>query len=172
MPAPALLGQVAATWSGRCGDAEKELVVEDGLGADRALWTDPGLVQQVLGNLIDNACKYSRGATDPRLWVRARAEGRRLVFEVEDRGPGVAAGERRTIFRAFRRGHGADVTAGGVGLGLALARGWARLLGGRLTLRASPPEGGACFRVELPGVAEERGDAGPGVRPGLPPRAS
>ena len=72
------------------------------------------------------------------------------MIEVEDRGPGVAAGERRSIFRPFRRGRGADVTAGGVGLGLALAERWARLLGGRLTLCAGPEGCGACFRLELP----------------------
>jgi K+-sensing histidine kinase KdpD len=60
----------------------------------------------------------------------------------------VPAGERRTIFRPFRRGACADATTGGVGLGLALARWWTQLLGGRLSLRC-PPEGGACFRVEL-----------------------
>jgi signal transduction histidine kinase len=150
VPAPALLDQVAQTWSGRCGDAEKELVVEGGIGADKALWTDPGLVQQVLGNLIDNACKYSRDAADRRIWLRSRVEGGRVVLEVEDRGPGVPAAERRAIFRAFRRGGSADVTAGGVGLGLALAKRWAKLLGGRLVLAPPPAEGGACFRLVLP----------------------
>jgi signal transduction histidine kinase len=107
-------------------------------------------VQQVLGNLIDNACKYSRGSEDRRLWVRARAEKERVLFEVEDRGPGVSASDRRSIFRPFRRGRGADVTAGGVGLGLALAQRWTRLLDGRLTLQSTPTEGGACFRLDLP----------------------
>jgi signal transduction histidine kinase len=149
-----LLDRLRGTWQGRCQDAGKELVVEDALAPGAALWTDGELVHQVLGNLIDNACKYSRGADDPRLWVRARAEGRRLVFEVEDRGPGVPAGERRAIFRAFRRGRSSDVTAGGVGLGLALARRWTRLLGGRLTLLSTPVGSGASFRVELPCAAE------------------
>jgi signal transduction histidine kinase len=151
-----LLDRLRSTWQGRCQDAGKELIFENRLAPGAALWTDGELVQQVLGNLIDNACKYSRVADDPRLWVRVHAEGRRLVFEVEDRGPGVPAGERRAIFRAFRRGRGADVTAGGVGLGLALGRRWTHLLGGRLTLLSTPVEGGACFRVELPCVAEER----------------
>jgi signal transduction histidine kinase len=62
----------------------------------------------------------------------------------------VPLSERRAIFRAFRRGRDADVTAGGVGLGLALAKRWARLLGGRLSLAATPAEGGACFRLEVP----------------------
>jgi signal transduction histidine kinase len=143
-----LLEQVRVTWQGRCQDAGKELVVEgEGVGE---VCTDGELLQQVLGNLIDNACKYSREAEDRRVWVRARREGPRLAFEVEDRGPGVPPRERRSIFRAFRRGGTADVAAGGVGLGLALARRWARRLGGRLALRHAGGPSGACFRVELP----------------------
>jgi signal transduction histidine kinase len=145
-----LLEQVRGAWQGRCQDAGKELVVEDTLGDAAVVYTDAELVQQVLGNLIDNACKYSRDAADPRLWLRARREEGRLVLEVEDRGPGVAPRERRAIFRPFRRGRGVDTTAGGVGLGLALAQRWARLLGGRLTLYPGRDGTGACFRLELP----------------------
>jgi signal transduction histidine kinase len=150
--APAeLLEQVRAAWQGRCLDAGKELVVEDVLGEAALVYVDAELVQQVLGNLVDNACKYSRDAADNRVWLRARREAGRLVLEVEDRGPGVAPRERRAIFRPFRRGRGVDATAGGVGLGLALARRWARLLGGRLTLHPGRDGVGACFRLELPG---------------------
>jgi signal transduction histidine kinase len=149
--APAeLLERVRAAWQGRCQDAGKELVVEDALAGAALIHTDAELVQQVLGNLIDNACKYSRDAADNHLWLRARREGARLVLEVEDRGPGVAPRERRAIFRPFRRGRGVDTTAGGVGLGLALARRWARLLGGHLTLHPGGDGTGACFRLELP----------------------
>ncbi len=144
-----LLARVGAVWPARCRDAGKELVIEEAPGESPVLCTDGELVQQILGNLLDNACKYSRGASDPHVWLRVRRERRRVLFEVEDHGPGVAKRERRTIFRAFRRGRGADATAtGGVGLGLALARNWARLLGGELTLR--PTVGGACFRLRLP----------------------
>jgi signal transduction histidine kinase len=146
----ALLEGVRETWQGRCEGAGKELVVETTAPPETLVDTDVALAQQVLGTLLDNACKYSRGAADRRLWLRAAGAGRRLIVEVEDRGPGVAAGERRSIFRPFRRGKGADVTAGGVGLGLALAERWAQLLGGRLTLGACPEGGGACFRLELP----------------------
>jgi signal transduction histidine kinase len=146
-----LLGQVEATWQGRCGDNDKELVLENALPADTLLETDGELVQQVLANLIDNSCKYSREAKDRRLWLRARQGGAdRLVLEVEDRGPGVPAGQRRSIFRPFHRGPTADVTAGGVGLGLALARRWACLLGGQLTCCPGRDDVGACFRLELP----------------------
>jgi signal transduction histidine kinase len=145
----AVLDATRQAWQARCDGAAKELVV-DMSAANARLVTDAALLQQVLGNLIDNACKYSREAADRRVWLRARAESGRVVFEVEDRGPGVPVRERRAIFRAFRRGRAADVTAGGVGLGLALARQWAALLGGRLTLCTGAPTGGACFRVELP----------------------
>jgi signal transduction histidine kinase len=155
-PVDELLAQVKETWQRRCDDAGKSLVAQSELPTGAAVWTDAGLVQQVLGTLVDNACKYSRGAADPRVWVRARAAGRRVAFEVEDRGPGVPPRERRSIFRAFRRGRGVEPSAGGVGLGLALARRWAKLLGGRLTLSGGA-SGGACFRLELP--------AGEGPRP-------
>jgi len=71
-------------------------------------------------------------------------------LEVEDRGPGVPARESRSIFRPFRRGRDADVTAGGVGLGLALALRWAQLLGGRLVLQTITGTAGACFRLKIP----------------------
>ncbi len=89
-----LLEQVRAAWAGRCQDAEKELIVENTLPADAALWTDRELVRQVLGNLIDNACKYSRGAEDRRLWLRAE----RGPTAVRDRGSRARrAGEGPTI---------------------------------------------------------------------------
>jgi signal transduction histidine kinase len=145
-----LLEQVRANWQERCRAAGKELIVTVEPGCRPSLTTDVELVQQVLGNLIDNACKYSRGAADGRVWLRARPDGQRwLALEVEDHGPGVPAPERRGVFRAFRRGRAADVTAGGVGLGLALARRWARLLGGRLLLRPGRDGGGACFQLRL-----------------------
>jgi signal transduction histidine kinase len=146
-----LLEQVRSAWQGRCAHAGKELLVESELPADDTLLTDGRMVGQVLGNLIENACKYAREAADPHIWLRARA-GRRgwVVLEVEDRGPGVPIRERRSIFRPFRRGRGVDATAGGAGLGLALARRWSQALGGRLMLRPGEGGAGACFRLELP----------------------
>jgi signal transduction histidine kinase len=145
-----LLEQVRSAWQSRCQDAGKELIIES-VPESLFVSTDVKLVPQILGNLIDNACKYSRGAADRRIFLRARSEGRdALVLEVEDRGPGVPCRDRRSIFRPFRRGREANVTAGGVGLGLALAQRWAKLLGGRLTLQSDQKSPGACFRLELP----------------------
>ncbi len=152
-PAPldvaALLTDVQNAWRVRCETSNKELVVENAAPAGAIAQSDLCLLAQVLGNLLDNSCKYTHDAQDRRLWLRARVEAKRLLFEVEDRGPGIPAAEQRAVFRAFRRGGAASDATGGVGLGLALARRWARLLGGRLSLRA-PAEGGVCFRLELP----------------------
>jgi signal transduction histidine kinase len=151
LPLAELLERIREAWQTRCQDVGKELLVENSCTEDQVLFTDAQLVQQILGNLIDNACKYSRAAADPRLWLRACVSpSGELAFEVEDRGPGVPTAERRAIFHPFRRGRGAEETAGGVGLGLALALRWGRLLGGRLTVAEGRDHAGACFRLELP----------------------
>jgi signal transduction histidine kinase len=146
-----LMDRLRATWKDRCESVGKELIVENRLPADASLTTDSDLLQQIVGNLIDNACKYSKAAADRRIWLRAvESEPGRIALEVEDCGPGVSPRETRLIFRPFRRGRTADVTAGGVGLGLALAGRWAKLLGGRLGVCRGSCAGGACFRVDLP----------------------
>jgi signal transduction histidine kinase len=152
VPLAALLEQVRQAWHDRCHGAGKNLLVESNLNASARLHTDGPLVQQILGNLIDNACKYSKEATDHRVWLRAMFAGPGMIaIEVEDCGPGVSPRERRSIFRPFRRGKCADTSAGGVGLGLALAVRWTGLLGGRLEV-ANGASGGACFRLVLPAI--------------------
>jgi signal transduction histidine kinase len=146
-----LLEETRQSWNSRCQDARMELSLEESPELEQSLTTDARLVQQILGNLIDNACKYCGEAGDRRIRLRAcSGSGRLLAFEVEDRGPGIPLLERRSIFRAFQRGKNTEVITGGVGLGLALAQRWAKLLGGRLILKSSPGVPGACFRLEIP----------------------
>jgi signal transduction histidine kinase len=146
-----LVDSVRLTWTDRAAADGKELVVEHELSPDLGLLTDGSLVQQIVGNLIDNARKYTRESADIRIWLKARAESSsKLVIEVEDRGPGVPPGEQKTIFRPFRRGETADTKAGGAGLGLALSKEWAEVLGGSLSYRTPPGGVGSCFRLELP----------------------
>jgi signal transduction histidine kinase len=146
-----LLDTLKQTWQERCSTSSKRLEIECALPADAIVRSDRNLVEQILGNLIDNARKYSQDAADPVITLRAGRAGGTFFVEVEDRGPGIAKRERRSIFRPFRRGHDADVKAGGVGLGLALATRWASFLNGRLSVRAGAGDRGACFRLELPG---------------------
>jgi len=144
-----LISSVHADWEGRCKSNGKELVVECAGTLPSSLVTDPDMCKQVLGNLIDNACKYSQGSSDARVWLRVAQNDGSIIFEVEDRGPGVASKEIASIFRPFRRGSKACESAGGIGLGLALASKWAKLLGGRLQLKPDHHDG-ACFQFIHP----------------------
>lgn len=146
-----LLESIREHCGGRCDDAGKKLVLDvNGLGTSTIV-TDAKLVRQVVTNLIDNACKHTRGAADPTITLRAHAQpGDKISLEVEDHGPGIDSSDRQHIFRPYRRARtGAPSSSGGIGLGLALAKSWARLLGGNLEL--APDSGqGTCFRLTMP----------------------
>lgn len=112
--------------------------------------TDPAAVEQVLFNLVDNACKYGRGTASAVIAVTAIARGRSLAIAVRDHGPGVAAREAARLFEPFRKSaRDAAEGAAGVGLGLALSRRLARQMGGDLT-HEPPADGGATFVLTLP----------------------
>jgi signal transduction histidine kinase len=107
-------------------------------------------VEQILFNLVDNACKYAASADDRRLDLAVARQAGRVLFSLRDRGPGVSPRERRRLFRPFHKSAGdAANSAPGVGLGLALSRRLARDLGGRLDLAAAGGPG-ACFVLALP----------------------
>ena len=147
-----LLDALRQTWADRVAPDGKELVVISLLPAERSVNTDAAMIQQIVGNLIDNARKYTRDAADHRIWLWAKpGSGNSVVLEVEDRGPGVPAAERKSIFKPFRRGNRPIA-------GLA-ERAWAyrsRNRGRTCSAHRSPTapaDGGvgACFRLELPG---------------------
>jgi len=110
----------------------------------------PEAVLQVLGNLLDNAVKYSPAGAVVRLEVSR--VGRLAVLAVEDRGPGVPPADRDRIFGRFTQlDAGATRRGGGVGLGLYIARQLANAQGGEL-LVAEPtrPGWGARFELRIP----------------------
>ena len=151
-PAPTLVG-IAESFRTRLEGAGFELQVElaDDLPPVRA---DPDALHQIVGNLIDNAAKYGGGA-EQRVELSARPGEGCVEVRVRDWGPGVSAGEQRTIFERFVRGSGPR-EVGGAGLGLAIARAQSASLGAELVLE--PSEIGACFRLTLP-LAPAEGDA-------------
>jgi two-component system sensor histidine kinase KdpD len=109
---------------------------------------DPGLVERVLANLVENAHRH--GA--PPVEVVARSAGPEVRVAVVDHGPGVPEEERAAIFLPFRRlGRGGD----GVGLGLAVARGLAETQGGRIEVEDTPG-GGLTVVLVLPAARESR----------------
>ncbi|WBB68472.1 HAMP domain-containing sensor histidine kinase [Micromonospora sp. WMMD812] len=112
-------------------------------------WVDRRRVEQILGNLLDNAVRYGGGPVAVRLGWRDRDTA---VLEVDDEGPGVPVGDRVGIFDRFVRGRAAHARADtdGTGLGLALVAQHAAAHGGRAGV-IDRPGGGARFFVELPG---------------------
>jgi heavy metal sensor kinase len=126
---------------------------------------DSAILRQVLVNLFDNAIKYSPDGG--RISVRVLSDGHSVCVEVRDSGPGISAVHRDRIFdRFYRVDEARSSEAGGVGLGLALAKWGAEAHGGRLEL-ACPPEGGCVFRLSLPARAPSDFSAASGRLMGL-----
>ncbi len=149
VPVESIRRTIVQTWAERLAFEGFGLVVNSMASLSSEVFIDPRVLEQVLGNLIDNARKYAKSAIDRRiwLWIKPTVAGR-IAFEVEDRGPGIPAAERRSIFQSFRRGSSSTDT-GGAGLGLSLAKQWAELFGGTLSYRPADGGTGACFRLEL-----------------------
>ncbi len=124
-----------------------ELSIEDDLPA---VLVDREALAHVLGNLLDNAAKYGRGA-EPRLRVEARAASGLpsggVEVAVQDRGPGIPAAERGRVFERFWRSPDVPRQVGGAGLGLTIARAQARAMGGDLVV--ADPAGGPGARFVL-----------------------
>jgi two-component system, OmpR family, sensor histidine kinase KdpD len=131
-----------------------DIVVPDDLPLVRA---DPGLLERVLANLFSNALRYSPppvsggaggrppGGAASRPSLRAREDGDRVVLEVVDHGAGVPGDLKEQIFEPFLR---LDDRSSGVGLGLAVAKGFAEAMGGTI-VAVDTPGGGLTVRVSL-----------------------
>jgi signal transduction histidine kinase len=115
------------------------------------LHIDAAAVEQILFNLVDNACKYAAPrAAEPVIHVEADTGGKFAMLRVRDHGGGISRGERRRIFHPFHKSADqAAHSAPGVGLGLALCRRLATALGGAITLDSAHKDG-ACFVLRLP----------------------
>jgi two-component system, OmpR family, sensor histidine kinase KdpD len=128
-------------------DADQLLiVVPDDLPLVRA---DPGLLERVLANLFSNALRHS--PADLRPMLRAQEDGDRVVLDVVDHGTGVPAGLKERIFEPFAR---LDQRSPGVGLGLAVAKGFAEAMGGTI-VAVDTPGGGLTVRLSLPALVSD-----------------
>ncbi|MFD6970172.1 ATP-binding protein [Streptomyces sp. NPDC059949] len=107
---------------------------------------DRGLLERAVANIVENAVKYSPGGRP--VHVSASALGSRVELRVVDRGPGVPEEAKDRIFEPFQR-HGDVPRGAGVGLGLAVARGFTEAIGGTLTAEDTPG-GGLTMVLTLP----------------------
>lgn len=127
----------------------------------RPVWVsgDRMLLQQAIGNLLDNALLHTPVRTAIR--VRVEQTGDTAVIRVQDDGPGIPASQRQRVFQRLVR-LDASRSAPGHGLGLSMVRAIARAHGGSATIE--PADQGLSVRIELPAVAaDSQADAGPCV---------
>ncbi len=119
--------------------------------------TDPVLLERVLANLFSNALAHSPAGRPPEL--RAWSAGPSVLLEVCDHGPGVPDEFKLRMFEPFER-LGDRAAGNGVGLGLAVAKGFLEAMGGTIHA-ADTPGGGLTVQVSLPGAAAPAASAAP-----------
>jgi signal transduction histidine kinase len=150
---PALpLIRIVDHWIATAGQRE---VVLDAAGfqpGQAMVQADPGRLEQVYANLIDNAIRFSPPGGRVVLSTEAREGCWR--FSVCDQGAGMSAGEVQRVFEPFVQGGAQPVAGKGLGLGLAIVKSAVEAFGGRVWAESRGRGHGATFFVELPRVAE------------------
>ncbi|GEM_PF-1271629 len=106
---------------------------------------DPGLIKEVLQNLLENALRYN--TADTRVWCLLEKTGEQLKIEVGDIGPGISEEDQPYIFERFFRGR--NHKKSGTGIGLAIVRELVELMGGSIELISGEKQG-AIFKISLP----------------------
>jgi signal transduction histidine kinase len=150
-----LINDVLGT-AGQLAEQNKNRLVVDAPENLGTLTVDPMRLRQILLNLLSNACKFTK-AGEVKLAARKVSNGRNFVeFAVSDTGIGMTAEQKAKLFEEFTQ---ADATTaqrfGGTGLGLALSRKLARMMGGDVTV-ASELGKGSVFTVRLPAGQRRR----------------
>jgi two-component system, OmpR family, sensor histidine kinase KdpD len=129
--------------------AAHDAKVEMDITADMpAVAADPGLLERAVANLVENALRYSPAGDIVR--IAASAHRDTIQIRVIDHGPGIPPADREAVFAAFQRRDDHTTADGqGVGLGLAIARGFVEAMHGTITLDDTPG-GGLIAAIELP----------------------
>ena len=145
------LDEVAATLDSLVKTKANTLALDLGpaLGTIR---TDAVKLRQCLYNLLGNACKFTENGD---ITLRVRRDGTWIDFAVQDTGIGMSPEQLQRLFQRFSQADESTTRKfGGTGLGLALTRAFARLLGGDVTVTSAEGEG-TCFTVRIPAEAPE-----------------
>ncbi len=111
---------------------------------------DAGLLERVIANLVQNALRYAPAGT--RVAINGSAHAGLVELRVVDRGPGIPAEDADAVFASFQRRDDLPSNGAGVGLGLAIARGFVEAMGGHV-FADETPGGGATLVVQLKGVS-------------------
>jgi signal transduction histidine kinase len=147
MDAAKLVERVAAEFAPQIAGSGRRIETQGTPGVC-LIDADPEALSVALRNLVDNALKYSPDS--PTVWVEWATENRRVAIRVRDRGAGIAASERRAIFRKFFRGSAAAAgNVKGSGVGLAMVRHIVAAHGGEISVDSEPGQG-STFTILLP----------------------
>ncbi|HEY9359853.1 MAG TPA: GAF domain-containing protein, partial [Xanthobacteraceae bacterium] len=145
-----LVDEIVGTARQLAEQNKNRLMVEahDDLGS---LMVDPMRLQQILLNLLSNACKFTQ-AGEVALRIRKLVDEQRWIeFAVADTGIGMTAEQQAKLFEEFSQAESSTAQRyGGTGLGLAITRKLARMMGGDVTVNSEPGKG-SVFTVRLPG---------------------
>ena len=164
------LAEVVRHVLGSFQDAGRSIHVRvDAALAPAWVFADETRLEQIVANLLDNACKYTPAGGHVRIETATAGDEATLV--VADDGSGIAAELLPRIFDVFAQGERTlERAQGGLGLGLTVVRRLVALHGGSIQVESPGPGGGATFRVGLPAAPiAQRDPAAPGLPP-LPPR--
>jgi two-component system sensor histidine kinase KdpD len=149
---PTAIDEVAPIAVGGLDDCLRlELAVPEGFPLVLA---DPGLLERVLANLFSNALRHSPPTQPPEL--QAQLLDDMVILEVVDHGQGVPDEQKERIFEPFTR---VGNRYPGVGLGLAVAKGFAEAMGGRI-VATDTPGGGLTVQITLPVASEDKSALG------------
>jgi len=145
-----LLARVSGRLTERAAQAGMDVCLDPAdVDPSARVMGDATAIEQILFNLVDNACKYAARANDRRIHVEVHRAADHVCITVCDHGPGISRHDLRRLFRPFSKSsQQAANSAPGVGLGLALCRRLARDMHGDLRFRGTP-DGGACFELRL-----------------------
>jgi two-component system sensor histidine kinase KdpD len=142
---PVFLEDVVASALSSFAGGKDELIQVDVPETLPAVLADPALLERAVANVVANALSWCPAGKLVR--IEAGDVGERVHLRVVDQGPGVAVAERARVFEPFQR-LGDQNNTEGVGLGLAVARGFVTAMGGELTLDDTPG-GGLTVTIEL-----------------------
>ncbi len=154
-PAAHLLRRIESTYAGLAREENLTLRI---VPSDAWVHSDAVLLERIVGNLVQNAIRYTASGA---VLVGCRRRGDRLRIEVWDTGPGIPPDQQQNIFSEFYRLERSN-RAGGLGLGLAIVDGLCRLLDHPIDLKSVLGKG-SCFAVAVPMVAPAEHVAAPQI---------
>ena len=143
------LQEIIGSALGHCGRLLEQHRLRTSYAADLPMLTlDFVLMEHVLVNLLENAAKYAPEGSS--IGISAQRHRYAVLVEISDEGPGIPEEDLQLIFDPFFRIRGGDRQRAGIGLGLAVCRGFMEAMGGRIRARNRKDRSGSVFELELP----------------------